>query len=102
MWNQRRAGLAPTAAADTLPTEINSGLVTSTDLARAAGSAAVPASNWELTTVWRQAMVEDVMTKGPLTVSSGVPVEVAARILREHKIGCLPVVEEGMFIGIVT
>jgi acetoin utilization protein AcuB len=48
------------------------------------------------------AEVRDVMTKDPLTVTPDAPVEIAARMLRERKIGSLPVVERDMLVGIVT
>ena len=48
------------------------------------------------------AQVKDVMTKDPLTVSPDAPVEIAARMLRERKIGSLPVIERHMLVGIVT
>jgi acetoin utilization protein AcuB len=42
------------------------------------------------------------MTRRPFTISSTAPIEEAALILREKKIGCLPVVEEGKLVGILT
>jgi len=46
--------------------------------------------------------VSDVMRPGPLTADPSDPVEDATRIMRERKIGCLPVVDGGRLIGIVT
>jgi acetoin utilization protein AcuB len=46
--------------------------------------------------------VSGVMSRRPLTADPFDPVEDAARVMREQKIGCLPVVEEGRLIGIVT
>ena len=46
--------------------------------------------------------VSDVLTPDPLTVSSGSTVETAARILVEHDVGCVPVVDDGELVGIVT
>ncbi len=43
-----------------------------------------------------------VMARSVLTASPLDPVEEAARIMRRHKIGCLPVVEGEKLIGIVT
>ncbi len=48
------------------------------------------------------AMVRDVMCRAPLTADVIDPVEDAARVMREHKIGCLPVVDDGRLIGIIT
>jgi CBS domain-containing protein/RNA polymerase-binding transcription factor DksA len=45
----------------------------------------------------------DVMSWAPLTVHPGDPLEVAARRLASHRIGCLPVVnEEQKLIGILS
>ena len=46
--------------------------------------------------------VSDVLTPDPLTVSSGDIVERAARILVDHNVGCVPVVDDGELVGIVT
>ncbi len=78
------------------------GIVTWTDLMRASPSQGNAHSVWEIPTRLRQVRVKDIMTADPLTVSSEVPVEIAARMLREHKIGSLPVVEHQMLVGIVT
>jgi CBS domain-containing membrane protein len=36
------------------------------------------------------------------TIAPSAPVQEAARMLREHKVGCLPVVEGDRLVGIVT
>lgn len=46
--------------------------------------------------------VSGVMSRPPLTADAADPVEDAARTMREKKIGCLPIVEEGRLIGIIT
>jgi acetoin utilization protein AcuB len=46
--------------------------------------------------------VSTVMSRDPLTAAAWDPVEDAARVMREHKIGCLPIVEDGEVIGIIT
>lgn len=46
--------------------------------------------------------VEEVMTRGVVTAHPLDPVEEAARVMRERKIGCLPVLEDGELVGIVT
>jgi acetoin utilization protein AcuB len=42
------------------------------------------------------------MSSPPLTADPLDPVEDAARIMREHKIGCLPVVDGSQLVGILT
>jgi acetoin utilization protein AcuB len=46
--------------------------------------------------------VSMVMSRAPLTADASDPVEDAARTMREHKIGCLPIVDGGRLIGIIT
>jgi acetoin utilization protein AcuB len=46
--------------------------------------------------------VSAVMSAAPLTADAFDPVEDAARTMRERKIGCLPVLDDGRLIGIVT
>ena len=47
-------------------------------------------------------LVSSVMCSRPLTAVPSDPIEDAARIMRERKIGCLPVLDDGRLIGIVT
>jgi CBS domain-containing protein len=42
------------------------------------------------------------MTPNPLTIHPNAPVSEAARLMRDHKIGGLPVVVDGQLVGIVT
>ncbi len=46
--------------------------------------------------------VSAVMCRTPLTADAMDPVEDAARTMREKKIGCLPVMDNGNLIGIIT
>jgi acetoin utilization protein AcuB len=46
--------------------------------------------------------VAEVMTRQPVTVWPDEPVEVAARLLVEHAIGCLPVMAGEDLVGILT
>ena len=46
--------------------------------------------------------VSGVMSRDPMTADPADPVEDAARTMREKKIGCLPVVQDGGLVGIVT
>jgi acetoin utilization protein AcuB len=47
-------------------------------------------------------LVEAAMTAGPVTVAPDTPVEEAASIILVNRIGCLPVVEDGALVGIIT
>ncbi|HUM37508.1 MAG TPA: CBS domain-containing protein, partial [Anaerolineae bacterium] len=46
--------------------------------------------------------VEEVMTRKVITVAPSAPIEEAARIMVDNKIGGLPVVENGRLVGIIT
>ena len=46
--------------------------------------------------------VKDVMTTAVITTSPDTPLVSAAHELIERKIGCLPVVENGRLVGIIT
>jgi acetoin utilization protein AcuB len=50
----------------------------------------------------RQHSVEQVMVSPALTVAPDYPLEEAARLMVSHKIGSLPVVDDGQLIGIIT
>jgi len=43
-----------------------------------------------------------IMTRNPLTIEPGKTVYEAAQMLYDHRIGCLPVVEDGEVKGIIT
>jgi len=46
--------------------------------------------------------VEDVMLKSPITVTPETQVEEAARLVHEHKIGGMPVLDSGKLVGVIT
>lgn len=46
--------------------------------------------------------VGDVMVKEVITVTPDAPVEEAAALLAENKIGCLPVLSDGRLVGILS
>jgi acetoin utilization protein AcuB len=59
---------------------------------------------WEITRYLSELTVKDVMVKGEdlSTIGPGATVEDAAKVMAEKKIGCLPVVEENVVVGIIT
>lgn len=44
----------------------------------------------------------EVMTADPLSTTPEAPIESAAQLMREHKIGALPVVHDGRLLGLIT
>ena len=59
---------------------------------------------WEITRFLSNLTVKDVMIKGKevITTVPDITIEEAARIMVEHKIGCLPVVDEDIVVGLIT
>jgi acetoin utilization protein AcuB len=59
---------------------------------------------WEISRFLSGLTLEDVMVKARdvITVEEDTAVEEAARIMVEHRIGCLPVVEGSVVVGIIT
>ena len=49
-----------------------------------------------------QIPITEVMQREVRTISPGASVRLAARIMRQERVGCLPVVEKGKLVGIVT
>ncbi|HLF28133.1 MAG TPA: CBS and ACT domain-containing protein [Anaerolineae bacterium] len=78
------------------------GIVSDKDLLHAAPSPATSLSVWEITYLLGKIKVEDVMTKKVITVTEDTPLEDAARIMVDNKIGGLPVVHTGAVVGIIT
>jgi acetoin utilization protein AcuB len=50
----------------------------------------------------KAARVQDVMSTPAFTVSPDEPLEAAARVMRDEKIGSLPVVDHHQVVGIIT
>jgi CBS domain-containing protein len=50
----------------------------------------------------RQVAVKEAMSADVQTTAPDTPVAEAARLMIERKIGCLPVIENGRLVGIVT
>lgn len=59
---------------------------------------------WEITRSLSNVRVKDIMLKADKvqTISPDRTIERASSILSEHKIGCLPVIEEGIVVGILS
>jgi CBS domain-containing protein len=79
------------------------GIVTLGDLREARPSPATSLSIYELNYLLAKLTVGQVMTHNPLTVSPHTPIPTAARIMLEHKVSGLPVVDENKRpLGIIT
>lgn len=78
------------------------GIVTDRDVRQADTSSAVVHERRYVDYILDRIQVRGIMTPNPVTVTPDTPLEEAARLILEHKIGGLPVVEEGRLVGIIT
>jgi acetoin utilization protein AcuB len=78
------------------------GLVTETDLVNASPSSVTTLSIWEMHYLISKVKVKYVMSKKVITVNADTPIEEAARIMADKKIGGVPVLLEGKVVGIIT
>jgi acetoin utilization protein AcuB len=78
------------------------GIVAERDLLYASPSPATSLSIHELHYLLSKLTVAEVMTKDVVTVTEDTPVEDAAKMMTDRKIGSLPVVRDGQLVGIVT
>jgi acetoin utilization protein AcuB len=81
------------------------GIVSDRDLLYASPSSATVLSVWEMHYMISKVTVKQVMSKKVMTVNENTPIEEAARIMADHKIGGLPVMSStgsGRVAGIIT
>ena len=78
------------------------GIITDRDLRRAANSPFVVREQWYDNFILDHIEVGSCMTPNPLTIEPDASIADAARLMRNHKIGGLPVVADGQLVGIVT
>jgi acetoin utilization protein AcuB len=78
------------------------GIVSDKDLLNASPSSATSLSVWELNYLLSKITISEVMTKKVLTVTEDTPIEEAARIMADNKIGGLPVLRNSSVVGIIT
>ncbi len=78
------------------------GIVSEKDLLYVSPSPATTLSVYEVGYLLSKIRVEEIMTREVITVSPDTPLEQAARIMVDNKIGGLPVVEDDVLVGIIT
>ncbi|MBI5954977.1 MAG: CBS domain-containing protein [Chloroflexi bacterium] len=78
------------------------GIVTESDLLNASPSPVSTLSVWEMNYLMSKVPVKQVMTKKVITVEVGTPIEDAAHVMVDAKIGGMPVTKDGRIVGIIT
>ncbi len=79
------------------------GVVSQRDLLAASLSKALEFEQGQRRTFMRSVLVDEVMTREPITVSPGATLREAALLMLKYRIGCLPVVDEdGELVGLIT
>jgi CBS domain-containing membrane protein len=78
------------------------GLVTHRDLLAAAISSLTPLSHDEREELQFRIPVVQVMREHVWTIDPDAPADAAARLMLDHRIGCLPVTEGRRLVGIIT
>lgn len=78
------------------------GIVAQTDLLHASPSTATTSTVFEMSYVLANLHVKEVMSSPPITVAEDAPLEEAARVMVEKKIGCLPVMRDSELVGMIT
>jgi acetoin utilization protein AcuB len=78
------------------------GIVSDRQLLAASPSEATTLSVYEIKELMNKVKIEKIMTTNVFTVTADTPVEEAARIMADKKIGGMPVVEKDKVVGIIT
>jgi acetoin utilization protein AcuB len=78
------------------------GIITDRDIRLNLPSPATSLSVWEINALLARLTVGEVMSRSVIVVDSARSAAEAARLMVDHKIGALPVVDGGRLIGIVT
>ena len=78
------------------------GIVSEEDLLYASPSPVTSLNVWEIHELLSKLLVEKVMAKHVITVSEDQPLEDAARIMDDGRVGGLPVMRDKTLVGIIT
>jgi len=78
------------------------GIVSERDLLNASPSPVTSLSVWEMNYLISKVTVKQVMSKKVKTIDIDTPIEEAARIMADPKIGGMPVVRSGKVVGMIT
>jgi CBS domain-containing protein len=82
--------------------EVLVGILSDRDVQRCTPSRLSRVSAEEYNSIFQTTLIATVMTREPVTISPDAPLHEAAAALRAGKLGCLPVVDGGKVVGIIT
>jgi CBS domain-containing membrane protein len=79
------------------------GIITHTDLMRVTYGAHIAEADFEVNNlILESTTVDEAMSKDLKTIEPNAHLAEAARIMHKYKVGCVPVIENGNLLGIVT
>jgi len=78
------------------------GLVSQRDLERVSPSSITTLSTGEVNYLLNKVTAEKIMHREVVTCRPDTPVEQAGCMMRDRSVGCLPVVDDGRLVGIIT
>ncbi|NLX71385.1 MAG: CBS domain-containing protein [Clostridiales bacterium] len=78
------------------------GVVTKEDIDRYSPSQATSLSMSEITYILSKTKIKQIMTKDPVVISPNALLEEAAILMRDQRVGFLPVVDGDKLVGIIT
>ncbi len=78
------------------------GITTEKSLVYASPVSATSLSVFEVDYILSRTKVKQIIQGEPITVEPDLPIEEAARVMIDHRIGCLPVVEGDRLVGIIS
>jgi acetoin utilization protein AcuB len=97
LMSEHRIRHVPVVSADGLV-----GVISDRDVREALPSPTDPAGATEFVAAMDRITAWEVMTEQVITVTPRTPLSEAAQLLAQRKIGCLPVMDAGRLVGIVT
>ncbi|OPY73957.1 MAG: Inosine-5'-monophosphate dehydrogenase [Syntrophorhabdus sp. PtaU1.Bin058] len=78
------------------------GLVTKDDLLKASPSSTTPYNQRQLFYLMSKLTVKEIMKTNVVTVTPDTTIEKAVALAQKNRVGCLPVVDDGRVLGIIT
>ena len=78
------------------------GIITERDVLRCSPSLLSEITQDEYNAIFENTPIARVMTRDPISVAPDSPIREAVALMMDRKMGCLPVVEGGRLVGILT